>query len=78
MAPARFCSSRTIGVDLVEHAQAERQPGVDAGRLLPDQAGAQHQPVRDDLGLLRRLAQDRQEVAAETHQDAFWQERDGS
>ena len=53
--------------DLVEHAQAERQPGVDAGRLLADQAGAQHQPVRDDLGLLRRLAQDRQEVAAETH-----------
>ena len=66
------------GVDLVEDAQAERQPGIDAGRLLPDEPGPQHQPVRDDLGLLRGVPQDRQEITAETHQDAFWQERDGS
>ena len=38
-----------------------------AGRLLADHAGAQHQAVRDDLGLFRRLAQDRQEEAGEAH-----------
>ena len=54
-------------VDLVEHPQPERQPGVDAGRFLPDHAGAEHQPMRHDLGLLGRLAQDGQEISAETH-----------
>ena len=53
--------------DLVEHAQAERQEGINPGRLLPHHAGAQHQPMRDDLGLLRRLAQDRQEIAGQAH-----------
>ena len=37
--------------DLVENADAQRQPRIDAGRLLADHAGAQHQAVRDDLGL---------------------------
>ena len=54
-------------LDLLEHAEAERQPRVDAGRLLADHAGAQHQPMRDDLRFLRRLAQDRQKEAGETH-----------
>jgi hypothetical protein len=30
-------------LDLLQHPQAQRQPGIDAGRLLPDHAGAQHQ-----------------------------------
>ena len=55
------------GADLVQHAQAQRQPGVDAGALLADHAGAQHQPVRGDLGLLRRFLQHRQEIAGEAH-----------
>ena len=55
--------------DLVEHAQAERQPGIDAGRLLADHARTQHQPVGDDLGLLGRIAQKGQEVAGETHRE---------
>ncbi len=49
--------------DLVQDAVAERQERIDAGRLLADHAGPQHEPVRDDLSLLRGLAQDRQEVA---------------
>ena len=56
-------------LDLLQHPQAERQEGVDAGGLLPDHAGAQHQPVRDDLRLLRGLAQDRQEIAGQAHRD---------
>ena len=59
------------GVDLVEHAQPERQPGIDAGRLLSDEAGAQHQAVGNDLRLFRRLAEDGQEIAAQTHGTAF-------
>ena len=54
--------------DLVEHALAERQPGEAAGRLLADHAGAQHQPMRDDLGLARRLFQDGQEIARKPHE----------
>ena len=53
--------------DLLEHAQAERQPGVDARRLLADHAGAQHQPMRDDLRLFRRFLQDGQEIAGKAH-----------
>ena len=54
-------------LDLLQHAQAERQEGIDAGRLLPHHAGAQHQPVRDDLRLFRRFTQNRQEVAGQAH-----------
>ena len=50
-------------LDLLEHAKAERQPGVDARGLLADQTRPQHEPVGDDLRLFRGLAQDRQEVA---------------
>ena len=54
-------------LDLLEHAEAQRQPGIDAGARLADHAGAQHQLVRDDLRLVRRLAQDGQEIAGEAH-----------
>ena len=54
-------------LDLLEHAQAERQECIDAGRLLAQHAGAQHQAMGDDLRLFRRLAQDRQEVAGQAH-----------
>ena len=57
-----------------EHALAKRQPRIDAGRLLPDHAGAQHQPMGDDLGFLRRLTQDRQEITGQAHR----QSRSGS
>ncbi len=52
---------------LLQHAQAQRQPGVDAGALLLDQAGAQHQLVRDDLRLFRRFLEHGQEIAGEAH-----------
>ena len=55
------------GADLLQHAEAERQEGINAGGLLADHAGAQHQPVRDDLGLARRFAQDGQEIAGQAH-----------
>ena len=58
------------GVDLVEHAQAQRQPGVNAGRLLPDHAGAQHQPMRDNLRLFGGFTQDGEKVAGQAH--GFW------
>ena len=54
-------------LDLFQNTQAQRQPGVYAGRLLADHAGAQHQPVRDDLRLFRRLLQDGQEIAGKAH-----------
>ncbi len=53
--------------DLLQHPEAERQPGIDARRLLPDHACAQHQPVRDDLGLFRIFAENGQEIAGKTH-----------
>ena len=50
-------------LDLLQHAKSQGQKGINSGRLLPHHAGAQHQPMGDDLGLLRGLAQDRQEKA---------------
>ena len=44
-------------LDVLQHREAERQPRIDAGRFLADHAGAQHQPVRDDLRLGRRFLQ---------------------
>ena len=54
-------------LDLLQHAEAQRQPGIDAGRLLPDHAGAQHQPMRDDLRLLRIFLQDGQKEPRQSH-----------
>ena len=56
-------------VDLVEHAQADRQPRVDARRFLPQHSGAQHQPVRDDFRLFRGFSQNGQEIPGETHRE---------
>ena len=39
------------GLHLAQHAQAERQPGINAGRKFADHAGAQHQLMADDLGV---------------------------
>ena len=56
------------GVDLVEHPEPQRQPGIDARRFLADHAGAQHQAVRDDLRLLRIFAKNGQEISGKAHQ----------
>ena len=42
-------------LDLLQHPEAQRQPGVNAGRFLPHHARTQHQPMRDDLRLFRIL-----------------------
>ena len=39
----------------------------DASRLLANQAGAQHQPVRNDLRLGRRFLQRGQKIAGQAH-----------
>src|SRR6185503_16709661 len=54
-------------LDPLEHAKTKRQPIVDAGGSLADQAGAKHQPVADDLRFRRRLFQKREEIAGKAH-----------
>ena len=56
--------------DAPQHAQARRQPGIDAGRGLAHQPGTEHQPVRGDLRLGRGLLQGRQEAAGQAHRGA--------
>ena len=46
-------------LDVPEHAEAERQEGVDARGQLLDQTGPQHQDVARDLGLVRCFFQRR-------------------
>src|SRR5215468_5858938 len=58
-------------LDLAQHAKPERQPRVYAGARLPNEAGAQHQLMREDFGFLRVVAQQRQEIAAEAHEEPF-------
>ena len=53
--------------DLVQNQLAQRQPGKAALPLLADHARAQHQPMRDDLGLSRIFFENGQEVARQTH-----------
>ncbi len=55
------------GVHLVQHALAQRQPGVDALGLLLDHARAQHKPMRDDLGLFGVFLEDGQEETGKAH-----------
>jgi hypothetical protein len=43
------------GLDLAQHAQTERQPGIESRCQAADQAGAQHQLVADYLGVRRCL-----------------------
>ncbi len=54
-------------LDLLQHPQTQRQPGIDARRLLPDHARAQHQPMRHDLGLFRILFKDGQKEPRQSH-----------
>ena len=54
-------------LDLAQHPQAQRQPGVDTGGLLPHHARAQHQAVRDDFRLLGRFAERGEEESGQTH-----------
>src|SRR4030095_4345098 len=54
-------------LDLLEHPKAERQPGVDPGGLLADEAGAQHEAVGHDLRFFRRFTQNGQEVTGQAH-----------
>ncbi len=49
--------------DFAQHPQTQREEGINPGRLLANEPGAQHQPMRDDLGLLRRFAQNRKEIS---------------
>ncbi len=44
-------------LDLAQHPQAERQPSIDAGGLLPHHAGAQHQAMGGDLRFLGGFTQ---------------------
>ena len=44
-------------LDLAQHAQAERQPGVDARGVAADVAGADEQPVARHLGVVGVVAQ---------------------
>ena len=50
-------------LDVAQHPQAQRQPGVDAGRGPPDVAGAHQQPVARHLGVRRVLPQGAHEQA---------------
>src|SRR5262249_27993421 len=53
--------------DLLQNAIAERENRVDARDPLANQSGPQHQPVRNDLWLLRSFTQDRQKITGQTH-----------
>ena len=53
--------------DPLQDTQAERQPGINAGAILADHAGAQHQLVRDDRGVRRRFLGNGQKVVRQTH-----------
>ena len=54
-------------LDLAQHPEADRQPGVEAGGQAADQAGPQHQLVAHDLGVGRYVAQGVDRVAGESH-----------
>ena len=54
-------------LDLLQDFPAQRQPGVDPGALLADHAGAQHQLMRDNLGIRRGFFQDGQEKSGQAH-----------
>ena len=55
------------GLDLAQHAQADRQPRVHAAGEAADQAGAQHQLVADDLGIGGNVAQGSDGIGRESH-----------
>ena len=59
-----------------QHAIAERQPTINAGARLPYHAGAQHQPMRDDLSLARIFLECREKVTGQAHGESV--QRDGT
>ncbi len=55
------------GLDLAQHAQAQRRPGVQPGGQLADHARAQHQAVADQLGVGRGFLGGVQVELGKTH-----------
>ena len=53
--------------DAAQDAPAGGQPGVDAGGGLPDQAGAEHEPVGGDLGVGRGFLERGHEAVGQAH-----------
>ena len=62
-------------LDLAQHAQAERRPGVQAGGELADHAGAQHQPMADDLGIAGGFLRGIQVELGQAHSAGFGRQR---
>ena len=54
--------------ELAQDLEAHGQPRIDTGGRLLDHARTQHQPVAGNLGLGRGFFEDRQEIAAQTHE----------
>ena len=57
--------------DPPQHLEAQRQPGIDARRLLLDHARAQHVAMADDLRLGRVFLEHGQEITGQTHRAPF-------
>ena len=55
------------GLDLAQHAHADRQPRVETGREQANQAGPEHQPMADDLRLRRRFPHRREKRLRASH-----------
>src|SRR4029079_4946029 len=62
-------------LDLLQDSKAERQPGIDAGRGLAHETGAQHQLVADDLGVSWAFFEDWQKRLGPPHGGALYGER---
>ncbi len=57
-------------LDLFQNAKAQRQPRINPGARLADHARPEHEPVGDDFRLFGIVAQNREEIAAESHLSA--------
>ncbi len=65
--PRRVLLGAHDALDVAQDAVAQGQPGVDAGRGLPHQPGAQHQPMRGDLRLGGNFLQGGNQAVRQTH-----------
>ena len=63
--PIAFISSRTIADHVLDHAMPGGEPGPKPGAELAHEARADHQLVRDRLGVRGVVAEGRHEVSAE-------------
>ena len=54
-------------LDLAQDAEAQAEATNRCRRWTGGSAGPEHQPMRDDLGFLGIVAEERQEIAAEAH-----------